>query len=91
MFEFEITRMGERGQVVIPKDIRTKVGLRAGSVIEIIESDNLLIMKKIEPRIRKADIKVLERLAKTWKEIEKGKFKRYTLPEFEERLLKGRL
>ena len=91
MFDVEITRMGERGQIVIPKNMRLKTGLKAGSVLEIIESGDLLVLKKIEPRIRQADIKVLERLARTWKEIEKGKFKKYSQSEFEERLLKGRL
>ena len=87
----EITKMGERGQLVIPKDIRQEIGLTTGSVIEIIRADNLLVLKRIEPQIKKEDIAVLTKMSKAWKEIEEGKCKKYHEGEFKKKLAAGKL
>jgi len=89
--EIEITKVGERGQIVIPKNIRIDTGMRVGSVIEIIRADDLVLLKRIEPQIDKKDIKVLEKITKAWKEIDEGKSKRYTEEEFKKKLLAGKL
>jgi AbrB family looped-hinge helix DNA binding protein len=38
----------ERGQVTIPKELRERLGLKAGSVLEFREEDGLLIAAKVE-------------------------------------------
>ncbi|MDD5181565.1 MAG: AbrB/MazE/SpoVT family DNA-binding domain-containing protein [Candidatus Nanoarchaeia archaeon] len=89
--EMEITKMGERGQLVIPKDIRDELGLSCGSAVELIKADGLIVMKKIEPSINKEDIHTLDRINNAWKEIEEGKGKRYTEEEFKKKVLSGKL
>ena len=40
------SRLGERGQVVIPKAIRDRMGLRGGQLLEIREERGQLIVTK---------------------------------------------
>ncbi len=43
--------ISEKGQVVIPKDAREKLGLKAGSEIVFeVEGDVILIRKKLSPK-----------------------------------------
>jgi AbrB family looped-hinge helix DNA binding protein len=39
--------VGERGQVTIPKAIRDRLGLSAGSILEIREEDGVIVAEKI--------------------------------------------
>lgn len=44
------SRMDDLGRVVIPKEIRRKIGLKEGSPLEIyIDDDGNLVFKKYEP------------------------------------------
>jgi len=49
------TRIDEFGRIVIPKGIRTRLGLRRGSVLEIDESEEGIVL-----RPEKADPPVVE-------------------------------
>ena len=40
-----ITRLGQRGQLVIPKEIRDELGLKAGDFLEVICKEGDLIIK----------------------------------------------
>jgi len=43
----KITRIGSKGIVVIPKEIRERLGLREGTVVEIrSEGDRVVLVKK---------------------------------------------
>ena len=42
--------VSEKGQITIPKAVRTKLGLRPGSVIEFETDRGRLIGRKAEPR-----------------------------------------
>jgi len=44
------TAVSEKGQVTIPKNIRNKLGLSPGTVIEFIEKDGALIGRKSGPQ-----------------------------------------
>jgi len=73
----DIGKVGERGQIVIPQDIRKKLGIRQGEKFLIISQDDDLIFRPLKK------IKSLEQLEedmidmqiadKRWKEIEEGK------------------
>ena len=39
------TRVSERGQVVIPKAIRDRLGIKRGQVLEVAESDGAVVMR----------------------------------------------
>lgn len=47
----EIERtVSEKGQVVIPKDVRKKLGIKSGSdIVFEIEGDKIIIKKKMSP------------------------------------------
>jgi AbrB family looped-hinge helix DNA binding protein len=42
------TRMSSKGQVVIPEDIRTRLGLEAGAQFVVVGEDNVVVLKTIE-------------------------------------------
>jgi len=44
----DTTKVSEKGQIVIPKEVRDKLGLRAGSKLIIIATNDLMIMQKAE-------------------------------------------
>ena len=46
--EFEITKLGERGQVVIPQEFRKSMGLHIGEKFIVIERGDMLVLKRIK-------------------------------------------
>lgn len=50
------TRMSSRGQVVIPEDVRRRLGLKAGSQFVVVAGDDAVILKPvIEPDMSQFD------------------------------------
>ncbi len=47
--EFEITQIGERGQVVIPQEFRKSMGLKTGDKFFVMERADTLILKRVSP------------------------------------------
>ena len=45
----EKVRVGLRGQVVIPKKLRKRLGIEHGVILEIEESERGLLLKPIDP------------------------------------------
>jgi AbrB family transcriptional regulator (stage V sporulation protein T) len=45
--EEEITVVGERGQVVIPKEVRVKLGLKPKTKLLVTRRGNAVVMKKL--------------------------------------------
>ncbi|HKZ40490.1 MAG TPA: AbrB/MazE/SpoVT family DNA-binding domain-containing protein [Candidatus Hodarchaeales archaeon] len=45
--DFEVTKMGERGQVVIPKEFRDHMGLHPGDKFIVVEIGNELVLRKL--------------------------------------------
>jgi AbrB family looped-hinge helix DNA binding protein len=43
-----MTKVSEKGQIVIPKEVRDKLGLKAGSKLIIIATSDLMIIQKAE-------------------------------------------
>ncbi|MBI2936869.1 MAG: AbrB/MazE/SpoVT family DNA-binding domain-containing protein [Thaumarchaeota archaeon] len=44
----ETTRLSEKGQIVIPKDFREKMGLKPGSRFLVIAVEDSIILQQIE-------------------------------------------
>lgn len=45
--EFEITRIGERGQVVIPPSFRDQMRIHKGDKFMILQQGNAIILKRL--------------------------------------------
>lgn len=43
------TRMSSKGQVVIPEDVRGRLGLEAGAQFVVVGEDDVVILKAITP------------------------------------------
>ena len=52
MTELATTRMSSKGQVVIPEDIRKRLGLEAGSQFIVVAGKDAVILKTISPPSR---------------------------------------
>lgn len=44
----DTTRVSEKGQIVIPKEVRDKLGLKTGTKLIIIATSDLMIMQRAE-------------------------------------------
>ena len=40
------TKLSAKGQVVIPKDVRDRLGMTEGMVLDVIETDNCVILRR---------------------------------------------
>ena len=49
MAELATTKMSSKGQVVIPEDIRKRLGLKAGSQFIVVAGKDAVILKTISP------------------------------------------
>jgi len=45
--EQEVTVVGERGQVVIPKEVRVKLGLKPKTRLLVVRRGDVVVMKKL--------------------------------------------
>jgi len=80
--EFDITRISSKGQVVIPQQIREKMGLIDGKLLAVSQKDNLIVFKKIENFAEEEDLEILSEIKKAWREIKQGKFKKSSSENF---------
>ena len=56
MTRIATTRMSSKGQVVIPEDVRRRLGLKAGSQFVVVASDDAVVLKPvIEPDMAQFD------------------------------------
>ncbi len=49
MSDVATTRMSSKGQVVIPEEIRNRLGLRAGDRFVVVGNGDVVILKSISP------------------------------------------
>ncbi len=42
-------RLSEKGQIVIPRSIREKLGLKKGADFVVIAENDIIVLKKLEP------------------------------------------
>ena len=45
---FDTTKISQRGQVVIPKEVRDKLDLKAGHRLIVIASDDAIVLQRVE-------------------------------------------
>ncbi len=49
MSKLATTKMSSKGQVVIPEDVRTRLGLEAGEQFVVVGDKDVVILKRIAP------------------------------------------
>ena len=74
--EFEVTRLGERGQIVIPLIFRDSLNLKTGEKFIVIEQSGNIILKRLEPPTKQ---EFQELLRKTHEHARKHKITREDL------------
>lgn len=64
MSEVEMTKMSSRGQIVVPQDIRERIGATEGTIFAIFGTKDTIVLKRIEMPEKRKLIKELETIAK---------------------------
>ena len=59
------TRLSAKGQVVIPKDVRDRLGLVAGTVFDVIETGDGVVLRKPQSSQKMSVEQALKLLKKT--------------------------
>lgn len=72
----EVVKVSSKGQVVLPKSLRDKLDLRKDSFVALTDVNGAVILKKIQG-MTKEDYETLLGVAKAWKEIEEGRYKKW--------------
>ena len=62
------TKLSSRGQVVIPEEIRNRLGLEPGDQFVVVGEGNVVILKTVEPPDPKELKSLLDRVQKAAKE-----------------------
>jgi AbrB family looped-hinge helix DNA binding protein len=78
----EVTRVSSKGQIVLPKDVRTKLHLKKGTMFAMQATKNVILLKKIDNPILKADLETLQKVEEAWDDITHGKFHKASKEDF---------
>ncbi|MBI1978899.1 MAG: AbrB/MazE/SpoVT family DNA-binding domain-containing protein [Candidatus Aenigmarchaeota archaeon] len=84
----ELTRVSSKGQIVIPTDVRKKLGIKEGSTFAVTSKKDMIVMKKLDTKMKPEDLKTLKLIEEAWEDIEKGRYKVYPVREFFKELKK---
>ncbi|OIO65001.1 hypothetical protein AUJ68_04335 [Candidatus Woesearchaeota archaeon CG1_02_57_44] len=84
--EYAIARISTKGQMVIPQALRTDI--KAGDEFLIVHDNGKFILKKLKDLSEDLidDLRFAEQVEQTWKEREKGTFRRSSKDDFLEEL-----
>jgi len=78
----ELTKTSSKGQIVIPTSIREKLGVKEGSIFAIIAKKDMVVLKKLDTKMKAEDLKTLKLIEEAWEDIEKGKYRVATVDNF---------
>lgn len=78
----QITKASSKGQIVLPKEVRSKLHIKKGTLFAIKATSKVVLLKKIDDPLLKADLETLKGVEKAWKEIEHGKFRKLSKEAF---------
>jgi antitoxin PrlF len=49
----EVVRVSSKGQVVIPKEVRERLGIKEGEYLLLVQEGDLILMKKLDINVEK--------------------------------------
>jgi len=79
----EITKLSSRGQVVIPKKIRERLNIKAGTPLAIDVMDTgMIVIKEIKSPVEEEDIKILKEVNEAWERIGRGEYRKAKVDDF---------
>jgi AbrB family looped-hinge helix DNA binding protein len=84
----ELTKVSSKGQIVIPTDIRKKLGVKKGSILAVTAKKDMIVFKKLDTKMKPEDLRILKLLEEAWEDIEKGRYKVYSKEAFFKELKK---
>jgi AbrB family looped-hinge helix DNA binding protein len=83
-----LTKVSSKGQIVIPTDIRKKLGVKEGSVFAVTAKKDMIVFKKLDTKMKPEDLRTLKLIEEAWEDIEKGRYKVYSKEAFFKELKK---
>ena len=78
----QLTKASSKGQIVIPTNIREKLGVKEGSVFAITAKKDMVVLKKLDTKMKAEDLKTLKTIEEAWEDIEKGRYRVATIDNF---------
>lgn len=82
--DVEIVRISSRGQFVLPMSMRKKLRMNKGEKVMVVEDGGTMVLRPVKDMKLDIDDEVymMQRAARAWGEIEKGRFKRMPKKQF---------
>lgn len=77
-----MTKVSSKGQVVIPRVVRRKLGIKRGSVFAVSAKNDMIVLKKLDTGIKPEDLRTLKLIEEAWEDMEKGRYKAYSKKAF---------
>ena len=84
----ELTKASSKGQIVIPASIRKRLEIKEGSMFGVAARKDMIVLKKLDIRMKPEDLKTLKLIEEAWKDMETGRYKTYSKKAFFEELKK---
>jgi len=84
----KLTKASSKGQIVIPTGIRRKMNIKEGTFFAISAKDDMVVLKKLDTKIKPEDLRTLKLLEEAWEDIEKGRYRVASVDEFFKELAK---
>lgn len=84
----ELTKASSKGQIVLPIKVRKKLDIKNGNIFAVSARKNMIVLRKLDTKMKMEDLKTLKLLEEAWDDIEKGRYKKTTPGKFFEELAK---
>lgn len=83
-----MTKASSKGQIVIPASIRKRLEIKEGSMFGVAAIKDMIVLKKLDIRMKPEDLKALKLIEEAWKDMGTGRYKTYSKKAFFEELKK---
>jgi len=78
----QLTKISSKGQIVIPTDLRKKLDIKEGTYFAVSAKKDMLVLKKLDTKMKAEDLRTLKLLEEAWDDIAKGRYKVATVGNF---------